>query len=278
MPTLTSNYVNFFGSLIQRAPMSLLALLFLGALRVGPIVVMAPFFGARLPAPVKVGLILTITTVLLPHILLTSHTLVTFNAVYLGYMLKELLIGFVLSIFITVPFYIAQSAGSLIDFSRGSASLAVTDPSTQVQSSPLGLLYNFMMILLFYQLNGIFVLFDGVLRSYTFIPADAYIQPSFFSLHQPFWLTAMAIITKLIAIAVELAAPSLVALLMSNMFLGIANRLAPQVQIVFLGLSFNSLIGLGLLWAAWYLILKLMGNQALMWLFDMEKLYPTVPV
>ena len=51
---------------------------------------------------------------------------------------------------------------------------------------------------------------------------------------------------QIITIAIQLAAPALVAILMAEMFLGIANRLAPQVQIAFLGMSIKSLLGLGL--------------------------------
>jgi type III secretory pathway component EscT len=60
------------------------------------------------------------------------------------------------------------------------------------------------------------------------------------------------------------------------MFLGIANRLAPQVQIVFLGMSLKSLLGLGLLWAGWFFILKQMANQSVLWLHDLEKVLQTM--
>jgi type III secretory pathway component EscT len=44
------------------------------------------------------------------------------------------------------------------------------------------------------------------------------------------------------------------AILMTELFLGIANRLAPNVQISFLGMALKSLIGIVFLALAWLLI------------------------
>ena len=52
---------------------------------------------------------------------------------------------------------------------------------------------------------------------------------------------------------------------MAESFLGIANRLAPQVQIAFLGLALKSLLGLILLWAGWAFITKQMAQTAVDW-------------
>ena len=88
----------------------------------------------------------------------------------------------------------------------------------------------------------------------------------------PFWQVAADMINKIITIAIQLASPCLVAILMAEMFLGIANRLAPQVQIAFLGMSIKSLLGLMLLWAGWFFILKQFTSQTFSWLEMMDKL------
>jgi type III secretory pathway component EscT len=53
---------------------------------------------------------------------------------------------------------------------------------------------------------------------------------------------------------------------MADMFLGITNRLAPNVQIIFLGLSIKSLLGLLLLWAGWFFILSQVSKMTINWL------------
>ena len=80
------------------------------------------------------------------------------------------------------------------------------------------------------------------------------------------------IVNEIVTIAIQMAAPSLVAILMAEMFLGIANRLAPQVQIAFLGMSIKSLLGLALLWAAWFFILKQFTKQSYSWIELLNKL------
>ncbi len=64
---------------------------------------------------------------------------------------------------------------------------------------------------------------------------------------------------------------------MAEMFLGIANRLAPQVQIAFLGMSLKSLVGIALLWAAWFFILQQLGKQSLQWVQKLNRLILTIP-
>jgi type III secretory pathway component EscT len=66
-------------------------------------------------------------------------------------------------------------------------------------------------------------------------------------------------------IATQLAAPALIGVLLTDLFLGIANRLAPQVQIVFLGIALKSWVGIALLTAAWGLMLQVMSKESIRW-------------
>jgi type III secretion protein T len=269
---MTSDYLTFVTSIPNFSPMSVSALFFLGLMRIAPIVSIAPFLGAKLPGGVKIGLAITLTMVFLPHIIATTTHPPHFNALFIGYALKELFMGFILAFLVTLPFYIAQSSGVLIDFLRGSSALMVTDPIVQTQVSPLGLLYNYVLVVLFFQIDGPFIFFEGVARSFSIIPADQFLNAAFFTSAQPFWKTMFHMLTQFTAVAIQLAAPSLVAILMAEMFLGIANRLAPQVQIAFLGMALKSLLGIAILWVAWFFILQQMGKQALIWLTELNKI------
>lgn len=270
------DYLSFLFNIPNVTPVGILSLFFLGLMRVAPLVAFVPFLGAKLPAPVKMGLAISLTAILLPHIVMTHTTAVSFDLNYLGYTIKELFFGFIMALLAAFPFYIAQSAGSLIDFLRGSSALQVQDPFTQQQTSPIGILYNYTLIVLFFQIGGPFIFLNALISSYDVIPVDHLISTTFFSLNQPFWKLGLSLLTKLTAISVQLAAPSLVAILMAEMFLGIANRLAPQVQIVFLGMSLKSLLGLGLLFAGWFFILQQMSNQSLFWFSELDKVIQSI--
>jgi type III secretion protein T len=274
----TSDYLSLYLSFPNHDPMSVLTLFLLAIMRLAPVVSIAPFLGAKLPGGVKMGLAISLAAIILPHLLVTSTQPLAFNLAYVAYALKELLIGMIIAIFASIPFYIAQSAGVLIDFLRGSSALMVTDPIMQAQVSPIGVLYNYTLIVLFFQLNGPFIFLEGFLNSYDIIPADGLISSTFFNLNMPFWKMIMGMLTRVTAVSIQLSAPSLLAILMAEMFLGIANRLAPQVQIAFLGMSIKSLLGIALLFLGWFFILQQMGNQSLLWLKDMFQILPNLKV
>ncbi len=274
----TSDYVSLVLSLPGISPLTALTFFFLAVMRIAPVVAIAPFLGSRLPGGVKIGLAISIAVILLPHLLVSAKgPPLTFDSHFPAYCIKELFIGFLMAFLVSIPFYIAQSSGVLIDFLRGSSALQVQDPLMQSQSSSIGQLYNYVFIVLFYEIGGPFIFLEGVLNSYTVIPADGFIPAIFFHLQQPLWKFLIALLTKFLAISIQLAAPSLVAILMAEMFLGIANRLAPQVQIAFLGMALKSFVGLALLWAAWHFILQQLDRQAILWLQSLNQLILSIP-
>ncbi len=274
----TSDYVSFVLSFPNVPPISVLTLFFLGLMRIAPIVAIAPFLGSKLPGSVKIGAAIAITAIMLPHLIASAKMpIIGYDAHFPIYCLKELFVGAILALLVSIPFYIAQSSGVLIDFLRGSSALQIQDPVMQSQSSSIGQLYNYVFIVLFYDIGGPFIFLDGVLNSYSVIPADSFIPAAFFNLRLPFWQFIMGLLTKFLAVAIQLAAPSLIAILMAEMFLGIANRLAPQVQIAFLGMALKSFVGLALLWAGWYFILQQIGKQSILWLQTLNQLIHSIP-
>ncbi len=266
-------YVELFSRLPNISITQVLSLFFLIIMRMAPSLVLAPFFGAKLaPGIARMGLAICVATIFLPFIAVKTTTPVEFSNTYILYSLKEILIGLVLGFFITIPFYMVQTAGTIIDYLRGASIMQAQDPSMQTQTSPIGILFNYIMIVIFFQIDGPFLFFDALMKSYELIPPDKLINPDFFSVKSNFWKLTFDIVNQIITIAIQLAAPALVAILMAEMFLGIANRLAPQVQIAFLGMSIKSLLGLGLLFAAWYFILKQFTKQGYSWLELLNKL------
>ena len=270
--TATVDYITYLLSTAKLPPISILSFFFLGLFRIAPIVSLAPFLGAKLPQGVKIALAISLVLIFLPHIIGAGSERVYFNISFVGLALKELLIGFILAFFITIPFYIAQSSGTIIDFLRGSSSLMVSDPTTRAQVSPIGLLYNYMLIITFFYIGGPFYFLDAVMQSFSYLPVDKLLNPIFFASGFPFWKMTFGLMTKILALAIQFAAPSLVAILMAEVFLGIANRLAPQVQIAFLGLSIKSLLAIALLFTAWMFILQQLGKFSFTWLIEYKRL------
>ena len=264
--TATESYLSMLLSLPQLKPVTVLAVFFLTLGRVLPIVSIAPFLGStNVKGAMRIGYSLALVAIFLPQNLFTVQGEIPYSMLFVGYMLKELLIGFILGFFATVPFVIAQMAGSLIDFQRGASSLQVSDPTTQTQTGPIGLLANFMLIALFFSFGGPFIYFNGVADSYQMIPVDRFINPTIMNAQTPFWKEVYGLASSMMNIAIQLASPALIGVLLTDLFLGIANRLAPQVQIVFLGIALKSWVGIALLTAAWGMMLQVMSKESVKW-------------
>jgi type III secretory pathway component EscT len=76
----------------------------------------------------------------------------------------------------------------------------------------------------------------------------------------------MQLFQRVMVVSIQLATPALLAILMTDVFLGIANRLAPQVQITFLGMPLKSLLALVIVCLGWKLLDQEMVNQSRLWL------------
>jgi type III secretion protein T len=271
--TATDNYASLLQSFPGMDPATILSLFFLTLARIIPIMVLAPFFGAKnVPRVIRFMFSISLVAIFLPQNMMLIQTNIPYGGLFIALFLKELIIGIVLGFLATIPFFIAQMAGSLIDHQRGSSALQVTDPTTQSQTGPIGILYNYVLIAIFFVLNGPFYFMDGLASSYQMIPVTSFVSPSLFSASTPLFKMIFGLFQKMMNLSIQLSAPGLLGVLLTDMFLGIANRLAPQVQIVFLGISLKSLVGIALLTAAWAIIINFMGKESIHWVHNLNQL------
>ncbi|CUI15839.1 type III secretion inner membrane protein SctT [Candidatus Protochlamydia naegleriophila] len=254
-------------------PLSFFSLMFLFFGRMMPIIALAPFFGARvLPHPVKVALTISLFAIFLPQLVFVTTTPITFNLLLVLYFFKELFVGILIGYMISLPFVIVQNSGILIDHQRGGSSLMVNDPTMQNQSSPLGTLFNLVLIYLFFMIDGPFMILDIISQSYSILPPDKFITAKFFTTDSNVVIDVMKIVGKVMILSTQLAAPALIMILMTDFFLGVANRLAPQVQITFLGMPLKSLLALAIVFFGWQLFIKQMINESYTWINYLYKL------
>lgn len=246
---------------------SLMALLLLGLMRILPIIALVPFLGAKnLNRPAKIGLGITIVVILFPKLLFVTHSPLTFNLTLVCYAFKELCVGFSLGMLTAAPFFVAESAGILIDHQRGASSLMVNDPIFLNQNAPTGVLFNYVGIVIFFWLNGPFIFLNALITSYEVIPPDVFISPLVFAEPSPFFQQAVSLLNKEMSIAIQLAIPSLLLMLMTDCTLGIINRLAPQVMITFLGMPLKSLLGIAIVWLGWFILIKQFAIEYMSWM------------
>lgn len=266
---ISDSYVTMFinSAYAQGSEMEFLGLLFLFLGRFLPIIAQSPFFGARvMPNPVKIAFTLTLFVIFLPQLLFLIKKPIPFESLMLVLFVKELFIGTLIGFIMGIFFAVVQAAGMIIDHQRGGASLMVNDPTIQNQSSPLGTLFNMVLIVIFFMIDGPFLFIDAIIKSYEQLPPDKFLNPVFFDKTSPFWLVMIQLFNQVMVLSIQICAPALIAILMTDVFLGIANRLAPQVQITFLGMPLKSLLGLTVVCFGWTLMTAEFAKQALLWL------------
>lgn len=231
-----------------------LSLMFLFMGRIFPIIALVPFFGGKvLPRPVKVTFAISLFAIFMPQLIFVTKTPIDFNLTLVIYLAKEVLVGLLLGFFLSIPFIIVQSAGIFIDHQRGGASLMVNDPTIQNQSSPLGTMFNLVLIYLFFLIDGPFTVLNIISESYTILPPDKMMTAYIFDQNSQVFTKIVGILGNVMILSTQLAAPALIMILMTDFFLGIANRLAPQVQITFLGMPLKSLLALVIVFFGWKL-------------------------
>ena len=231
---------------VGQSPQAFMVLVGLAFARLLSFMVIAPFFGGTaVSARVKVATATAFVIIVYPSLaagLPPEGRPLPFNAVgFIALIAKEALVGFTLGFVTSLVFEAIQVAGRIVDFQRGAMLGEVFAPQLQTQVSPLGQLNLQVAIVLFVAIGAHRVFISALLKSFEIIPATSF--PKF----TPGWTPLAASMTELsggvIAIGVQLAAPAMIALLLTDLFFGLINRVAPQINVFFLGLPVKMVVG-----------------------------------
>ena len=160
-------YLDHFLGISGLSAIGLLSLYLLAVIRLAPIVAFVPFFGAKLsPAPTRIMIAMVFALFFMPVVLKSSSFDISFNTAFVGYALKELLVGLLIAFLAMIPFIIATAAGLVIDYMRGASIMQMQDPSLQSSTSPIGQLYNYLLIVIFFMVDGPFFFFDALSQAF----------------------------------------------------------------------------------------------------------------
>lgn len=172
---------------------------------------------------------------------------------------KEGLIGFLLGVVFAVPFWVAESAGELIDQQRGSRSAVTPDPAGEESSGTTATLLVLTLTTIFLVSGGMHWLIDALYRSYEVWPADVILP----HLAAGATMQVLALLDSVLGSGLLLAAPLIVAMVIAELTLGFINRFMPQLNVFDLSMSVKGLIQvIGLPIYAIFLIGYLRGHLA----------------
>lgn len=223
--------------LAQIAPQA--ALFMLIATRLSAMFLVAPFFGSRtVPARVKAGLVILISYITLPIVAAEGGRVPEGILPFVTLAVKEALIGFAFGLVAQFLFAAFQTAGALIDVTAGFAISQAFDPGSGASISILGRWYNMIALTSFLAIGGHQLLVAGVVRSFTLAPPLA--DPDLGAVV----VGVLARADDIFLIVVQIAAPILGALLITDVTLGVISRAVPQMNVFIVGLPLKIIVAL----------------------------------
>ncbi len=146
---------------------------------------------------------------------------------------KEAIIGVLLGLLFGVPFWAVEAAGEIVDMQRGVNGAYLLDPNASGQASPIGTLFVMVLLALFFAGNGLGLLAEALYRSYALWPVTAVLPP--FTGETPALL--LGLLDRVVRLALLLAAPLVIVMLLGDITLAVIGRMAPQLNVFDLSLS-----------------------------------------
>ena len=206
--------------------------------RLLPMVVFTPVFGGRaVPARFRFGLAVVVAVGFLPGFVPITPV-ASSTGIYMLLVAKEAVVGLTLAMCILVLFQSIAAAGSLVGLSGGTTSSVVHDPYVGGQQSVIGNFKMQLAIVLFLTLGGHRILFGALGDSFVTIqPGEA--MPARF-IGGAMSVTMISLVSNLFVVAVRIASPVIIVIFLLDACLGLINRVAPQIQVFFLGLTMRA--------------------------------------
>lgn len=207
-------------------------------------IIIAPFFNAEIINGITRRCILMVFSLIVFPTMLPFVRTHELSVVFVfGIMVKEAAIGALLGYLASLFFHAISAVGHIIDHQRGAAFASLMDPATGSQTTPLGSLFTQMTITLFFTGGGFFLFLSGMYESYRVWPIDTY-WPRF---DPEFALFFLEKLDDLMALALLLVSPVLIALFLCELSLGLINRFAPQLNVFFLAMPVKSAVAMALM-------------------------------
>ncbi|MFD0959495.1 flagellar biosynthetic protein FliR [Paenibacillus chungangensis] len=227
--------------------------------RITAFFVVVPVFSSRgVPNVFKIGLSFFITLI----VFLTygfEQTMVP-NAEYVLVLLREILIGLLLGFIVYLFFAVVQTAGAFMDLQIGFAMANVVDPHTGASAPLLGYFKYMLMMLVFLMMNGHHYLLGGLMYSYEWMPLSNELFQRMMSGSVTDYL--VRVFSNTFLLAVQVAAPLVVAMFLTDVGLGFLTKTAPQFNVFVIGIPLKIIVGL-------FLLFLLMPGMAILF----EKLF-----
>jgi flagellar biosynthesis protein FliR len=206
--------------------------------RIAPLFIVAPLFSSKMiPARVRGIAAVGLAVGIAPLAMKGEH--VPLDIMGLGALaMKELLVGLAFSFAIAALFAAVTAAGSLADTLIGFSFGALVDPITGNNASVLSQAYSLVGVAIFIAIGGDSWVIQGLNHTYDLVPLTGY--PALGSMVAGVQHAFVGIFVA----AVELAAPVLLAVIITDAAFGVVARVVPQLNVFQVGFPAKVTVGL----------------------------------
>lgn len=211
--------------------------------RILGVVAVIPFlFGKPVPTVVRVGASVVLMAFCYPHLLPAAPPPIIENmGALVALYLKEALFGLTIGFAAGIVFHGFEAAGHMIDEQRGMSIARVLIPELGGMSSISGQFLFLLAIVVYFSLGGHLFFLQALYESYLTLPLFELpnVQPGLMPLMDLF----ARMTGHILFMAVQIAAPVIIAVLLADVILGVANRVAPQINVWELGFNVKGVLG-----------------------------------
>ena len=206
--------------------------------RLAGMMLFAPLFGsARIPRRVKVMLVSVLTLGIASGVgqRVTLPPTTWQLAAAIG---GEMAFGLAMGMALSLIFVAAQWAGELIGQQMGLNLSEVFDPQFGGSGSVLGELYFMLTLVVFLSIDGHHAMLRGVRESFDALPLLSV------GVDRGVFDTVTGLLGGATVLAIRLAAPMLVTMLIVDLVLGLIGKTMPQMNVMSAGLTLRAVVGM----------------------------------
>ena len=213
-------------------------LFFLAFTRIMAIMIHVPALGGQnIPNQVRIGLGFVLAMVLIPWQPLPEAAASIGLMAYSVSIGKEILIGTLIGYSADLAFGAIQIAGAAMGLGSGFESSRIFNPSMGDSGSAFDQLFVMTATMVFLMIKGHHLVIVAIQKTFEILPLNG-------SLPFDGLQTIMTTTSTFIVAGIHLALPVMTAVILADLTLGLLARVAPQVQVYFLGLPVKVVVSL----------------------------------
>lgn len=214
---------------------ALVSAFFLALLRATAWLVSTPPFANRsIPGRVKVGFAAALALTTAPMI---ANPPPFGSVAFVNAAVFQLAVGFAMGLITQLLFAVFQAAGSLIDIFAGYSIAMLYDPMSEMQTTVFGRIYALLGVTLFFVTGACAMMINGFILSFKAIPASGIRLDNLEKL-----LTDQ--LGMFFIAAIEIAAPVLVTLFLTELVLGVLAKASPSLNVFAIGFPLRVIVAL----------------------------------